>query len=63
MGTRQGAFLDLDGETVRVLASSLTEIEGARRVECADGPLWLVRTEPASLQEVAGAGADSTGAP
>jgi hypothetical protein len=32
---------------VRVLASSLTEVEGATRVECADAPLWLVKTEPA----------------
>jgi methionyl-tRNA formyltransferase len=42
----QGALATLDGETLRVLASSLTEVEGARRIECADGPLWLVRTEP-----------------
>jgi methionyl-tRNA formyltransferase len=62
MGTRQGALLDLDGETVRVLASSLGKVEDARRVECADRPLWLVRTEPVSIQEVAGAGADSAGA-
>ena len=60
--TRRGALLELDGETVRVLASSLTEVEGAPRVQCADGPLWLVRTEPAeAFQAVAGAGADSTG--
>jgi hypothetical protein len=38
----------LEGETVRVLASSLTEVEGARRVQCGDGPLWFVRTEPVS---------------
>jgi methionyl-tRNA formyltransferase len=44
-GTRHGALLELDGETVRVLASSLVEVAGARRVECADAPLWLVRTE------------------
>jgi hypothetical protein len=31
---------------VRVLASSLTEVADARRVECADAPLWLVKTEP-----------------
>jgi len=43
----RGALVDLDGETVRVLASSLAEVAGARRLECADGPLWLVRTEPA----------------
>jgi methionyl-tRNA formyltransferase len=41
-----GALVGLDGEPVRVLASSLTEVEGARRLDCADGPLWLVRTEP-----------------
>ena len=58
--TRRGALLELDGELVRVLASSLTEVEGAPRVEFADGPLWLVRTEPAT-QDVAGAGAGSTG--
>jgi methionyl-tRNA formyltransferase len=81
--TRRGALLDLDGESVRVLESSLTAVDGARRVDCADGPLWLVRTERATgvgstepaesggaglpaperaeAQEVAGAGADSTG--
>jgi hypothetical protein len=36
----------LDGETVRVLESSLVEVEGATRVVCADAPLWLVKTEP-----------------
>lgn len=45
-GTRHGAIATLDGESVRVLESSLVEVEGARRVECADGPLWLVKTEP-----------------
>jgi methionyl-tRNA formyltransferase len=44
----QGALAELDGETVRVLASSLAEVEGARRVECGDGPLWLIRTEAVS---------------
>jgi methionyl-tRNA formyltransferase len=46
-GSLRGALAELDGETVRVLASSLDPVEGARRVECADGPVWLVRTEPA----------------
>jgi methionyl-tRNA formyltransferase len=45
-GRLHGALAELDGETVRVLESSLSEAEGARRVECADGPLWLVKTEP-----------------
>src|SRR5205809_2345207 len=57
-GTRHGALLELDGETVRVLASSLREVDGARRVECADGPLWLVKTEPVD-QTVAATGTDS----
>jgi methionyl-tRNA formyltransferase len=41
-----GALATLDGETVRVLASSLVEVDGAPRVDCGDGPLWLVKTEP-----------------
>jgi methionyl-tRNA formyltransferase len=45
-GTLHGALAEVDGETVRVLESSLAEVEGATRVECADGPLWLVKTEP-----------------
>jgi methionyl-tRNA formyltransferase len=61
VGARRGALLELDGEETRVLESSLAEVEGARRVECADGPLWLVKTEPAD-QAVAGAAADSVGA-
>jgi len=41
----RGALLELDGEPVRVLATSLTEVEGARRIDCGDGPLWIVETE------------------
>jgi methionyl-tRNA formyltransferase len=52
-GALHGALAELDGETVRVLASSLTEVDDARRVECADAPLWLVRTEPAQPPEPA----------
>ena len=47
-GTERGALLELDGETVRVLQSSLEKVEGATRVECADASLWLVRTESVS---------------
>ena len=43
------------GEVVRVIASSLEEVEGARRLDCADAPLWLVATE--RVQAVAGAAA------
>lgn len=34
----------LDGR--RLLVTSLTEIEGAERVECADAPLWIVEAAP-----------------
>ena len=47
----QGALLALDGTPVRVLATSLTEVEGAREIECGDGPLWLVETEELSEEE------------
>ena len=50
-----GALAGLDGEVVRVIASSLEEVEGARRLDCADAPLWLVATE--RVQAVAGAAA------
>ena len=45
-GALHGALAEVDGETVHVLESSLAEVDGATRVECADGPLWLVKTEP-----------------
>lgn len=41
-GTERGPLLD----DVRVLETSLEPVDGATRVECADGPLWIVRTEP-----------------
>jgi methionyl-tRNA formyltransferase len=44
VGTR-GPIMELDGERVRVLRTSLAECEG-RRVECGDGPLWILETEP-----------------
>lgn len=43
----RGPFLDRDGERVRVAKTSLAEVEGAERVECADGPIWILETEPA----------------
>jgi methionyl-tRNA formyltransferase len=39
---RTGPLLERDGETVRILRSSLEEVEGATRLECADRPLWVV---------------------
>ncbi len=45
-----GPFLDLDGERVRVTRTSLTEVDGATAVKCADGPLWIVESQPASFR-------------
>jgi methionyl-tRNA formyltransferase len=50
-GGIHGALLQLDGTPVRVLETSLTAVEGARRVECGDGPLWIVETEELSEEE------------
>jgi methionyl-tRNA formyltransferase len=35
----------LDGR--RIIRTSLTEVEGAERLECADGPLWILESESA----------------
>jgi methionyl-tRNA formyltransferase len=32
----------------RLLKTSLTEVEGAERLECSDGPLWVVESETAA---------------
>lgn len=37
---------ELDGERLRLVRTSLVDREGARRVECGDGPLWIVAGEP-----------------
>jgi len=57
-GRTPGALLELDGAPVRVLATSLAEVEGARRLECGDAPIWVVETEELSEEE-----ASSTTAP
>jgi methionyl-tRNA formyltransferase len=54
----RGALFELDGAPVRVLATSLTEVEGSRQIDCGDGPLWVVETE-----ELSGEEASSTSAP
>jgi methionyl-tRNA formyltransferase len=56
-GGLKGAVLEVDGTPVRVLATSLTEVEGATRVECGDAPLWIVETEELSEEQAAQAGA------
>ena len=53
LGGTRGALLELDGKPVRVLATSLTEVEGARRLDCGDGPLWVVETEEPPNEEEA----------
>jgi methionyl-tRNA formyltransferase len=42
----RGALTELDGRQVRVLRVSLEPAEGTR-VECGDGPLWVVESEQA----------------
>jgi methionyl-tRNA formyltransferase len=43
----RGPILVRDGTRRRLLRTSLAEVEGAERLECADGPLWIVESEPA----------------
>jgi len=43
----RGPILDRDGTRVRLVSTSLSEVDGAERLECADGPLWIVESEPA----------------
>jgi methionyl-tRNA formyltransferase len=45
-GSEQGALTELDGQRVRVLRVS-REPGAGRRMECGDGPLWILETEPA----------------
>ncbi len=42
-----GPWTELGGERVKVVRTSLRDPgDGARRVECGDGPIWVVATEP-----------------
>jgi methionyl-tRNA formyltransferase len=41
-----GPFLERDGQRVKVRRTSLTEVAGADRLECGDGPLWIVESAP-----------------
>jgi methionyl-tRNA formyltransferase len=45
-----GPLVELDGERVRVTRTSLVEVEGAAVLECADGPLWVVESQPVSFR-------------
>jgi methionyl-tRNA formyltransferase len=46
MPTQEGPLAELDGETVRVLRTRLEPGEG-HAVECGDGTVWVLETEPA----------------
>ena len=54
-----GPVAELDGEQRKLLRTSLTEPEEGetRRVECGDGPLWIVESEPVPSGET---GAEQT---
>jgi methionyl-tRNA formyltransferase len=41
-----GALAEVDGEQVRLLRVSLQPVEGATELQAADGPVWVVETEP-----------------
>jgi methionyl-tRNA formyltransferase len=43
----RGPILERNGTRSRLVATSLAEVEGAERVDCADGPLWILETEDA----------------
>jgi methionyl-tRNA formyltransferase len=51
LGGIRGALIEIDGTPVRALATSLAEVEGSRRLECGDGPLWVLETEELSEEE------------
>jgi methionyl-tRNA formyltransferase len=42
-----GPILERDGIRMRLLRTSLTEVGGAERLECADGPLWVLESAEA----------------
>jgi methionyl-tRNA formyltransferase len=47
-GSAEGPFAELSGRRVKVLRTTLSEPSGeSTRVDCGDGPLWVLRTEGA----------------
>jgi methionyl-tRNA formyltransferase len=48
MGGRQGPTAKVGDHWLKVLRTQLTPMDGFR-VECADGPIWIVESEPADL--------------
>ena len=43
---RRGPLAELDGRRVRLLRTSLDGALGGTRVDCGDGPLWVLDSEP-----------------
>jgi hypothetical protein len=43
----RGAIHERDGMRRRLRRTSLEEVEGAERLDCADGLLWIIETESA----------------
>lgn len=47
----EGPLAELDGERRKLLRTSLTDPgDGARAVECGDGPIWIVESEPVTSE-------------
>jgi methionyl-tRNA formyltransferase len=46
----RGPVLDRPGGRLRLVRTSLTEVDGAERLECADGPLWILESEPVEFR-------------
>jgi methionyl-tRNA formyltransferase len=47
---QRGPILERAGTRVRLVRTSLTEVDGAERVDCADGPLWVLESEPVEFR-------------
>jgi methionyl-tRNA formyltransferase len=43
---RVGPVVERNGTKVRLVRTSVTEVDGAQPLECADGPLWIVESVP-----------------
>ena len=48
VGGLRGPLIELGGERVRLLRTRLDGDAGGLRIECGDGPLWVLETEPAT---------------
>ena len=46
VGGRRGPLAQLDGRRVRLLRTQLDGERGGLRVDCGDGPLWVLDSEP-----------------